>query len=91
MLFFYELMNCIGYFLFMLIFMGVSIATARKKSAWIWYVIGAALQLVSLSGNQKAAIMNGTNMTLEWSVYFGILIVVAIIIVLRKKQKSDEQ
>lgn len=88
MLFLYYLMNCIGYFLIMLIFMIIAIVTAKGKSAWVWYAIGAILQLLSLSGNQKVATMNGTDTTIHWIVYFALLIVTAILIVKRYNKAS---
>lgn len=81
MLFLYQLFNCLGYFLIMIILMVIAIATAKSKSAWIWYVIGAILQLLALSGNQKVANIDGTDMTMYWVVYIGLLVVTAILIV----------
>ena len=83
MLFLYDLMSCFGYFLIMIIFMVIAIVTAKGKGAWIWYAIGAILQLLSLSGNQKVATMNGTDTTMHWVVYFALLIITAILIVKR--------
>ena len=83
MLFLYDLMSFIGYFLIMIIFMIIAIVTAKFKGAWIWYAIGAILQLLSLSGNQKVAAMNGTDTTMHWIVYFALLIITAILIVKR--------
>lgn len=83
MLFFYDLMSYIGYFLIMIVFMIVAIVTAKGKSAWIWYAIGAILQLLSLFGNQKAAAANGTDVTMYWIIYFVLLVITAILIVTR--------
>lgn len=83
MLFLYQLMNCLGYFLIMIIFMVVAIVTAKSKAAWIWYAAGAVLQLVALIGNQIAANINGIDTTLRWIVYFGLLILTAILVVKR--------
>lgn len=88
MLFLYNLMSCIGYFLIMIIFMIIAIVTAKGKGAWIWYVIGAILQLFSLLGNQKMAAINGTDTTMHWVVYFALLIITAIIIVKRYNKAS---
>lgn len=90
MLFLYQLFNCLGYFLIMIILMVIAIATAKSKSAWIWYVIGAGLQLLALSGNQKVANIYGTDMTMYWLVYIGLLIVTAILIV-RIYNKEDSK
>lgn len=83
MLFLYDMMVCIMYFSIMIIFMVIAVATARNKGAWIWYAIGAILQLLSLSGNQKVAVMHGTDTTMDWLVYFTLLIITAILIVKR--------
>lgn len=88
MLFLYDLMSCIGYFSIMIIFMIIAIVTAKGKGAWIWYAIGAILQLLSLSGNQKVAAMNGTDTTVHWVVYFALLIITAILIVRRYNKAS---
>lgn len=86
MLFLYDLMSYIGYFLIMIIFMIIAIVTAKGKGAWIWYAIGAVLQLLSLFGNQKAAAANGTDATMHWIIYFVLLAVTAILIVTRYSQ-----
>ena len=88
MLFLYDLMSCIGYFLIMIIFMIIAIVTAKSKGAWIWYAIGVVLQLLSLSGNQKTAVMNGTDTTMHWVIYFALLIITAILIVKRYNKVS---
>ena len=88
MLFLYNLMSCIGYFLIMIVFMIIAIITAKGRGAWIWYAIGAILQLLSLSGNQKAAVMNGADATIHWIVYFALLIITAILIVKRYNKAS---
>ncbi|MBQ7125231.1 MAG: hypothetical protein IJO00_02595 [Clostridia bacterium] len=88
MLFLYDLMSCIGYFLIMIIFMVIAIVTAKGKGAWIWYAIGAILQLLSLSGNQKVAAVNGTDTTMHWIVYFALLIITAVIVVKRYNKTS---
>ena len=88
MLFLYDLMSCIGYFSIMIIFMIIAILTAKGKRAWIWYAIGAILQLLSLLGHQKAAAMNGTDTTMHWIVYFALLIITAILIVKRYNKAS---
>ena len=39
-----------GYFLVMIIFMSIGVATAKKSYSWIWYGIGVALQAFSMYG-----------------------------------------
>jgi hypothetical protein len=73
----------------MIIFMVVAIVVAKSKIAWIFYAIGAILQLMSLAGNQKIASVNGTDITLDWIVYFFLLIVVAIIMIARYNSKKS--
>ena len=89
MLFLYELFVYLGYFLIMTIFMIVAILTAKKKTAWIWYAIGAVVQLLSLSGNQITANINETDMTMYWIIYFCLLIATAIIIVARYNKTTN--
>lgn len=89
MLFLYQLMNYLGYFLIMIIFMVIAIMSAKSKAAWVWYVIGAVVQLLSLAGNQKVANVNGTNTTLHWIVYFGLLIISAILVVKRYNKANN--
>ena len=76
-------MVLIGYFGVMIIFMSAAIATAKSKFGWIWYFVGAGIQLISMMGNQKAANANGGNITVYWIVYAVILVVAAAIILLR--------
>lgn len=89
MLFLYDLLSCIGYFLIMTIFMVVAIVTAKSKTAWIWYGIGAVLQLISLIGNQLAAV-SGIDMKLYWIVYFCLLMVTAAFIVDRYSSRRSK-
>ena len=65
MLLLYDLGTLFFYFLTMILFLGVAIIFGRKKSAWVWYAIGALLQLMSLSGNQKIANINGRDTSVE--------------------------
>lgn len=83
MVFLYDVFSCFGYFLVMIIFMVIAIIAGKSKAAWIWYGIGGALQLMSLSGRQKAASFYGTDITLYWVVYFALLILTAVLIVKR--------
>ena len=92
-----ELAYYFGYFLFMIIFMLVAISKAKSKRAWIWYAIGAFVQLIPMYGNQVEANMNGVDETLDWIVYFGLLIITAIVVNARYKktiasnnEKQDE-
>lgn len=70
-----------GFFLIMIVFMIVAIINAKKKTAWIWYSIGSILQLLSLLGKQKSASYYGYNTTVDWIIYFGLLIASATLIV----------
>lgn len=79
----------IGYFFIMIIFMLIAIVTAKSMTCWLWYVIGAVLQLFSLLGNQKTANINGTDTTLYWLVYIGLLIVTAVFIIKRNNKTSS--
>jgi len=60
-----------------------AIATAGSKAAWIVYAIGAILQFLSLSGNQEIANITGVNTTLDWIIYFVLLIITALLIIKR--------
>lgn len=90
MLLLYDLLSFLSYFLIMIIFMVIAIATAKKPYAWIWYVVGAIIQLMSLLGNQKFADVNGTNTSLHWGVYGVLLIITAIAIVMRNKKLREK-
>ena len=68
----------------MIVFSIISIVNAKKRSAWIYYVIGAVLQLLGLLGNQKTADFYGYNISIDWLIYFGLLIVFAVIVTKRK-------
>ena len=82
----FEITTYIGYFLFMIIFMSIAIATAKSKAAWIWYVIGAGIQLLALLGNQKTANVNGTETSGDWIFYVVLLFITAVIIDRRYKK-----
>ncbi len=87
-LFLYNLLNYVGYFLIMIILMVIAIITAKNKTAWIWYGIGAVLQLLSLFGNQRVASMYGTNITWYWIIYFILLIFTAAIVAYRYNKRD---
>ncbi len=83
MLFVYDLAESLGFALVMIVFMIVSIISAKTKKAWIFYSIGAVLQLVSLSGNEELAKVNGADTTLDWIIYFALLIITAVLVIKR--------
>ena len=85
MLFVYDLAESLGFSLVMIIFMIIATAFAKlsSKKAWIFYSIGAVLQLVSLSGNEELAKANGADTTLDWIVYFVLLLITAVIVIKR--------
>ncbi len=68
-----------GYFLIMIIFMIIAVVTAKGKG-WIWYTIGAVLQLIAQLGSAAS----GTDTAILWFIYFVLLIITAIIIVRRR-------
>ena len=77
----YALWSIVGYFAIMIIASIISIVTI----SWIWYVLGAVIQLVSLIGLQKR--MNlfgvGDEMITYWVIYVVLLVLVAFLIHLR--------
>lgn len=83
MLIIFNLLYYITYFFVLLLFMSIAIATAKRKSAWIWYAIGAVLQFLPLLGNQQIANRKGTNTTIDWVIYFTLLIIAAVLIIKR--------
>ena len=88
MLFLYDLLHYIGYFLIMIIFMVIAIITAKGKTAWIWYGIGAAFQFLGQAGNHKVASLYAKDTTLDWIIYVVILVVSAILIDKRHKNSG---
>ncbi len=86
MLFWLRVVYYFAYFFIMILFMLTAVIGAKSKLAWILYAIGAVLQWLSLNGNQKVANMNGTDMTIDWLVYFGLLLVTAILMIIRYKK-----
>lgn len=90
MLVLYTLGNFIGYFLIMIIFLSIGIISGKSKGAWIWYSIGAVLQLLSLIGNQATANMYGKDTSLYWVIYILLLIIAAGIINSRYNNSSDK-
>ena len=79
----HHLATYVGLFLVMIVFVVVAIINAKKKTAWIWYTIGGVLQLLSLLGRQKNAIYTGENLTIDWVIYFVLLIGAAILVITR--------
>lgn len=73
MAFLYDLASYFGYFFVMIIFMVIAFITAKHKFSWVFYAIGAGLQLMSLIGNQKTASFYGISMTTHWLIYFFLL------------------
>ena len=77
-----------GYFLFMLLFMLVAHIRAKKGNPWIWYFIGATIQLVSLIGLSRNPFYSTGKL---WIIYIVILIMVAVSIgniVSKREQQS---
>ena len=87
MLFLYNLLSCIGYFLIMLIFMILALTSAKPQFAWVWYIIGGISQFISLLGNQNVI----QNITWYWVIYFAILIVVAALIINRSNSSPVKE
>ncbi|MBR5518209.1 MAG: hypothetical protein IKV86_04195 [Clostridia bacterium] len=77
----YILSNFVGYFTIMIIASIISIVTI----SWVWYIIGAGIQLFSLIGLQGR--MNsfgvGDDMITLWIIYVVLLVLVAFLIHLR--------
>lgn len=86
-----DLLICLAYYGFMLIFMVIAIVFAKTRFAWVCFAIGAVPQLVSglflLKGNLTGNI--GYNV-LYWAVYFCIVIITAFLIVRRKKKRAKD-
>lgn len=76
----YEVAVILGYFLPMLLFVVLAIISAKSWAGWLLLAIGSIVQLFSLTGLQKAADYRGTDMSLYWLIYIGLLIVAATII-----------
>lgn len=88
-----EFASYIGYFFFLIFNLVIAIICAKKKTAWIWYAIGAIRNLFSLIGNQRvySARGNGSATVVHWIIYFALLIGAAVIIIARyKKAKKCE-
>ncbi|MBE6707805.1 MAG: hypothetical protein E7578_01010 [Ruminococcaceae bacterium] len=86
----YTISSYFGYFLPMIVFMVLAVIFARRFAAWILYGAGAAVELISLVGNQKKYRLFGLEELMKpyWMIYLGILVVVAIIIILRRYGQS---
>lgn len=99
MLFLYDLINYSSYFFVFIIFLILSVICVKKYLAWILYLIGAVLTLISLLGQEKfynnyyGSQIAGEEMTPYWIIYFTLLGVFAFIIFKRhyssKEQKCD--
>ena len=77
-----------GFFLFQIVFSLIAIAVAKNGKPWLWYGIGAGVQLFALIAQQRYASYwgMGSAMTTHWIIYFLLLIVAALIIFSRKNQ-----
>ena len=71
-----------------MLFLIIAIITAKHWSAWIWYTIGAVLQIITLIGNGWIVHTNGLNHSMagDWLIAILIYSVVAFIIVYRSKK-----
>ncbi len=83
MIFLFNLTYFFGYFLIMIVFSTIAIILSKSKKAWIWYSIGALFQLLALYGNQLTADVYNKDTTIQWTIYFLLLIITAIIIFMR--------
>ena len=78
----------IGYFAIMLLFMIIAAVRAKKGFPWIWYIIGAVIQLISLIGISRNPFYNSGP---YWIVYFCILLLFFFIILSKSAQKGDSE
>ena len=91
MAFLYDLATYFGYFLIMNIFMLIAALTAKHKSSWVFYAIGAGLQFMSMMGNQKTANFYGTSMTTYWFIYVILLCVYWFVIISRRESAIRQE
>ena len=87
----YEVMVYVGYFFIMFIFMVLAVIFANKIAGWILYLVGGLLQLLPMIGSQKQATLNQSNITTEWVIYIGLLLVTLLIIVLRRRRAAEKE
>ncbi|MBR1741626.1 MAG: hypothetical protein IJ733_07095 [Lachnospiraceae bacterium] len=82
-----------GYFLVMIIFCVIAVMRAKNGKPWIWFAIGAVLQLLSLLGLQKRYSAFGLEdaLSTQWITYLIILAVSALLICVRKKAEEKEE
>ena len=90
MTFLFDLIYTLGYFFIMILFMGCAIALRRSNIAWIFYFIGAALQLMAILGNQREAYVLTGGIIVSWMIYFLLLMVTAINIMYVKDKNNKE-
>jgi len=83
--FIYSVAYYIGYFWVLIIALLLSIILAKRLYAWIPYAIGAIMTYLSISGNEKSFEFLGITGLYddEWTIYFYLLVISAIIIILR--------
>lgn len=91
MIILYDFGVLLGFFMIMILFSIVAIVRGKNEGAWVWYIIGATIQLISLLGIQKTAHIYGTNTTGYWIVFFFLLITTAIIVRVRYSIALEEQ
>lgn len=81
----------LGYFFIMLIFMILAIVTAKTKAAWILYITGAVVQLLSLIGIQKAAqIYGGTDVPSGYAICYILLLAISAVLIAVRRSKAND-
>lgn len=104
MSFLYGLLNYLGYFSVLIIFLIVAIIFSKKLFSWAFYLVGGIITFLSLQGNQKSYIDYYGSLYAKdimdpyWTIYFYLLVFAAFIMFFRysraknklENQKNDE-
>ena len=77
----------IGYYGIMLTCMIVAAVRRKHSDAWVWYIVGAIVQLFSLIGATRNPFIRSGSL---WAVYFVILIIFAVILCTAKESGPRE-
>ncbi len=82
----YSVFMYFGYFLPMIVLMGLAVFLARKTSGWIPLIAGAVIELLSLIGNQRRYNFFGLGdmMITYWIIYVVLLMIFAVAFFFRR-------
>lgn len=92
---FYMFVFYFTYFFVLIMFLIAACFCAKKRTCWLYYMIGAIIQFLVLQGNEKTIELSNSSKTMhvEWVIYFALLVISAVVILIikRKNEKNTQK